>query len=175
MCVSLTLLETLSSSCANMFPFHGASSYRLLCSEDACSRCALRCFIHFFTPKLLHPSFYQTIDSFINTIKIAAGKCVARKTSTWIIRTGWRWKEGFIYFGWTITLISSCGSLSICLSIDGRRTTLFVQIWHLVSKAFECDSALMNLCSSVIPFLKMYGGFTRLTAAVWSYNPPLRN
>lgn len=32
-CVRLTLLETLSSSCANMFSCHRASSYRLQCAQ----------------------------------------------------------------------------------------------------------------------------------------------
>ena len=32
-CVMLTLLETLSSSCANMFPCHRASCYRLHCAQ----------------------------------------------------------------------------------------------------------------------------------------------
>lgn len=73
-------------------------------------------------------------------------------------REGAQGKEAqLICLGWTITLILSRGSFSICLSIDERSATLFVQSWHLVPKGLEQASALMNLLSPVIPSCEMYG------------------
>lgn len=68
-----------------------------------------------------------------------------------------RWIEELIYLGWTITLISSHGSFSICLSIDERRTALFVHSWHLVRR--DLSGTLTNLYSSLTDWhLHLYSG-----------------
>lgn len=93
--------------------------------------------------------------------------CGGKWNLMWIIGMRWRWKGGLIYLGWTITLISSCGSFSICLSIDERRGTLFIQTWHLVwerlSVTLSDEFALFSNS-----FLKTYCWSMRLAPALCS-------
>ena len=94
-CVMLTLLETLSSSCANMFPCHRASCYRLHCAQKVLQQVCT----HFKKKKkrkeiqnLLH---HGITDSFRNTQQFKK----RRKKLNVNYRDKVKVREELIYFG----------------------------------------------------------------------------
>lgn len=124
-----------------------------MCREDVCSRCALRLF--FFNPNLLHHTFYCIIDSFRNgttiwnskkkmcgggekkvNVNYRDGVKVKRRVDLFWVNYRFNfipWQLQHLPLNWWKANHIVCSDLTFSL------------------KAFECDSTLMNLCSSVIP------------------------
>lgn len=155
-CVMLTLLETLSSSCANMFPCHRASCYRLHCAQKVLQQVCT----HFLKKEkkrnsnlLHHRSFFIT-DSFRNTQQFEKRRKklnvnyrdmvkVKRRLDLFWVNYHFNfipWQLQHLPLNWWKANRIVCSDLTFS------------------SKAFECDSALMNLCSSVIPSWRCTAG-----------------